>query len=320
MLTYLAFIVGFVLLIKGAEVLVNGASAIAKILRVSDMVIGLTIVSFGTSMPELLVSAMSAFQGNADIAIGNILGSNIANVLLILGIAAIFSPLTIQENTLLSEIPFSLAAALLLGFLANAALLVDTPELLLSRLDGGILLFFFLLFMAYIYRLALQGASLEKLTGATLSLALPKALMLIAVGVLGLFLGGKWVVDGAVAIANAFGVSQSLLGLTIIAVGTSLPELVTSAVAAYKKKSDIAVGNVVGSNIFNILWILGMSALIRPLPFNMLSNTDILVVIFSSSLLILALAIGKKYTLDRWKGVVFIGIYIGYIAYLIQRG
>jgi cation:H+ antiporter len=320
MLVYVLFIVGFALLIKSADILVSGASAIARTLRVSDMVIGLTIVSFGTSMPELIVSTLSAFKGNADIAIGNILGSNIANILLILGVAAIFYPLPIKENTMLSEIPFSLAAALLLGFLANAALLVDTPELMLSRLDGGILLFFFLLFMVYIYRLALQGPSAESSAEAAKSLALPKAIFFIIAGVLGLFLGGKWVVDGAVKMANSFGVSQSLIGLTIVAVGTSLPELVTSAVAAYKKSTDIAVGNVVGSNIFNILWILGISALIRPLPFDVLSNTDILVVIFSSSLLILALAVGKKYIIDRWKGVLFIVVYIAYIIYLIQRG
>ena len=319
MLVYVLFIIGFALLIKSADILVSGASAIAKTLRISDMVIGLTIVSFGTSMPELIVSVFSAIKGNADIAIGNILGSNVANILLILGVAAIFYPLPIKENTMLSEIPFSLAAALLLGFLANAALLVDTPELMLSRLDGGILLFFFLLFMLYIYRLALQGATVGNEPEAGIP-PFSKAILFVIVGVIGLFLGGKWVVDGAVRIATAIGVSESLIGLTIVAVGTSLPELVTSAVAAYKKSTDIAVGNVVGSNIFNILWILGMSAVIKPLSFDVLSNTDILMVIFSSSALLLALAIGKKYMIDRWKGIGFIILYIAYILYLVQRG
>jgi len=320
MLVYVLFIIGFALLIKSADILVNGASAIAKALRISDMVIGLTIVSFGTSMPELIVSVLSAIKGNADIAIGNILGSNVANILLILGVAAILYPLPIQENTMLSEIPFSLAAALLLGFLANAALLVDTPKLMLSRLDGSILLFFFLLFMLYIYRLALQGMTVESVTDTGSSFALRKAILFVIAGVIGLFLGGKWVVDGAVRIATAIGVSESLIGLTIVAVGTSLPELVTSAVAAYKKSTDIAVGNVVGSNIFNILWILGLSAIIKPLPFDVLSNTDILMVIFSSSALLLALAVGKKYIIDRWKGIGFIVLYIAYILYLVQRG
>jgi cation:H+ antiporter len=320
MLVYILFIIGFALLIKSADILVSGASAIAKALRVSDMVIGLTIVSFGTSMPELIVSVFSAIKGNADIAIGNILGSNVANILLILGVAAILYPLPIKENTMLSEIPFSLAAALLLGFLANAALLVDTPELMLSRLDGSMLLFFFLLFMLYIYRLALQGVTVENTPEAGTPLVFPKAILFVIVGVIGLFLGGKWVVDGAVRIATALGVSESLIGLTIVAVGTSLPELVTSAVAAYKKNTDIAVGNVVGSNIFNILWILGLSAVIKPLSFDVLSNTDILMVIFSSSALLLALAVGKKYVINRWKGIGFIVLYIAYILYLVQRG
>lgn len=319
-MTYLLFIVGFVLLIKGADILVSGASSIAKTLNVSDMVIGLTIVSFGTSMPELIVSTLSTLQGNADIAIGNVLGSNVANILLILGVAAIFYPLPIKDNTMLSEIPFSLAAALLLGFLANAALLVDKPKLMLSRIDGMILLFFFFLFMLYIYRLVLQGASEEDVSGAEKPLSLPQSFLFVLGGVVALFVGGKWIVDGAVKMATAFGISESLIGLTIVAVGTSLPELVTSAVAAYKKSTDIAVGNVVGSNIFNILWVLGISAMIRPLPFDVLNNTDILMVIFASSMLLLVLAVGKKYTITRWKGIMFILVYIAYLVYLVYRG
>ncbi len=191
---------------------------------------------------------------------------------------------------------------------------------MLSCLDGSLLLFFFCLFMLYIYRLALQGVTTEDGPGSEKLLPLHKASLLVTGGVVALFLGGKWVVDGAVKMATAFGVSESLIGLTIVAVGTSLPELVTSAVAAYKKNTDIAVGNVVGSNIFNILWILSVSALIRPLPFDVLSNTDILAVIFASSVLLLALAVGKKYTINRWKGLVFIVMYAAYIAYLMQRG
>lgn len=320
MLTYLLFVVGFVLLIKSADILVVGASAIAKHFHISDMVLGLTIVSFGTSMPELVVSVVSAFNGSADLAIGNVLGSNVANILLILGISALLYPLPIRENTMLIEIPFSLTAVLLLGFLANAALFVVTPQLMLSRIDGILLLFFFLLFMAYIYRLALQDLSFLETEAPEQPFSIPKAGVYVLGGVVGLFLGGKWVVDGAVKVATTFGVSESLIGLTIVAVGTSLPELVTSAVAAHRKNTDIAIGNVVGSNIFNILWILGVSALIKPLPFDVLSNTDILMVIFASSLLLLGLAVGKKYTINRWKGMSFILVYIVYIGYLIQRG
>lgn len=320
MLTYLLFLVGFVLLIKGADILVIGASAIAKHYHISDMVIGLTIVSFGTSLPELIVSVVSAFKGSADLAIGNVLGSNVANILLILGVSALFYSLPIKENTMLIEIPFSLTAVLLLGFLANAALFTAMPQLMLSRLDGVLLLFFFSLFMAYIYRLALQGAPSEEAETPGRSMPLLNADLYVLGGIISLFLGGQWVVNGAVKIAMAFGVSQSLIGLTIVAVGTSLPELVTSAMAAYRKNTDIAVGNVVGSNIFNILWILGVSALIRPLAFDVLNNTDILMVIVASSLLLLGLAVGKKYTINRWKGIGFILVYVTYVGYLIQRG
>ncbi len=320
MLTYLFFLVGFVLLIKGADILVIGASAIAKHYHISDMVIGLTIVSLGTSMPELIVSIVSAFKGSADLAIGNVLGSNVANILLILGISALFYSLPIKENTMLIEIPFSLTAVLLLGFLANASLFMDRSQLMLSRIDGLLLLFFFSLFMAYIYRLALQSSVLEESDASGRPLALRNAGLYVLGGVIGLFLGGQWVVNGAVKIATAFGVSQSLIGLTIVAVGTSLPELVTSAMAAYRKNTDIAVGNVVGSNIFNILWILGLSSLIRPLAFDVLNNMDILMVIFASSLLLLGLAVGKKYIINRWKGVGFLLVYVTYIGYLIQRG
>ncbi|GAK55891.1 Na+/Ca+ antiporter, CaCA family [Candidatus Vecturithrix granuli] len=320
MLTYLLFLVGFVLLIKGADILVIGASAIARYYHISDIVIGLTIVSFGTSLPELIVSVVSAFKGSADLAIGNVLGSNVANILLILGVSALFYSLPIKENTMLIEIPFSLTAVLLLGFLANAALLADTPQLMLSRIDGLLLLFFFSLFMAYIYRLALQDSVPEEIDTSERPLTLRNAGLYVLGGVIGLFLGGQWVVNGAVKIATAFGVSQSLIGLTIVAVGTSLPELVTSAMAAYRKNTDIAVGNVIGSNIFNILWILGLSSLIRPLAFDVLNNTDILMVIFASTLLLLGLAVGKKYTINRWKGMGFILVYATYIGYLIQRG
>jgi cation:H+ antiporter len=320
MLVYILFLLGFIFLIKGADVLVKGSTIIARKLNVSDMVIGLTIVSFGTSMPELIVSLISAINGNSDLAIGNILGSNVANILLILGVAATITRLPIQNNTVLSEIPFSLIATLLIGFLANASLLESNKELMISRVDGIILLFFFLLFILYLYRAAKEDFYVKDSSTPISKDSNAIPITYIVIGIAGLFLGGKWVVDGAVLLAGFFGMSESFIGLTVVAVGTSLPELVTSAMAAYRNKADIAVGNVVGSNIFNILWILGLSACIRPLPFDLISNIDILMIIFSSSLLLIAVSMGKTYSIGRFSGVIFIIVYIGYIWYLFQRG
>lgn len=320
MLLSFLFVLGFVLLIKGAGVLVTGATNIARRFGTSDMVVGLTIVSFGTSMPELIVSVLSSVQGQPELAIGNVFGSNVANLLLILGVSAIICPLPIRKATILNELPFSLIATLLVGFLANATLLHNREVLYISRLDGGILLFFFVLFMVYIYHVVKTNKE-EVLPQTTEAPVMPigKSVLLILVGVLGLFLGGKWVVDGAVYMAQSLGLSESFIGLTVVAIGTSLPELVTSATAAYRRNIDIAVGNVVGSNIFNLLFILGVSALINPLPFNVMSNSDIVMMIVASTLLILVMPIGRKNTIDRQNGVTFLLVYMGYIAYLVMR-
>lgn len=318
-IVYVLFVLGFIFLIKGADVLVKGATLIARRFKVSDIIIGLTIVSFGTSMPELIVSIISSFNGNSDLAIGNILGSNIANTLLILGVSAIITKLYIQKGTVLSEIPFSLIATLLIGFLANASLLESGKELVISRIDGVILLLFFCLFLMYVYKTAKDNLS-EEPSVPQVEGTLTKSVFFILIGVVGLFLGGKWVVEGAILIAQSYGMSESFIGLTVVAVGTSLPELVTSAVAAYRKNADIAVGNVIGSNIFNILWILGVSALIKPLPFDLISNTDILMIIFSSTLLIIVVSIGKSYSIGRFSGILFVLVYGFYVWYLLQRG
>lgn len=322
MLTYILFAAGFVLLIKGADILVQGATSLAKKWNVSDMVIGLTIVSFGTSMPELVVNVLASLEGNSAIALGNILGSNICNILLILGVSSIICPLVIQKNTIFSEIPFSIIAALLLGFLANASLLDDEKTLRISRLDGGILLFFFILFMAYIVYLMKhnpQDQDQEK-TDETEIMPVWKASAFIVGGIIGLYLGGEWIVNGAVEIAKYFGMSQSMIGLTIVAIGTSLPELVTSVVAAYKKNADIAVGNVVGSNIFNIFWILGISALINPLPFESISNLDIAMTIFCSTLILFFVIIKRNRNLSWLNGILFISTYVAYIIMVVNRG
>lgn len=321
-MVYFLFIVGFVFLIKGADFLVDGASSIAIRYNVSQMIIGLTIVSFGTSLPELLVNVTASIGGNPGLAIGNIFGSNIANILLILGISAIIRPLPISKNIYFSEIPFSLVATLLVGFLANAALLSDVKSLTLSRIDGAILLVFFVLFMGYIY--VVFKSDNEKMDGDSEkpepTMTIGKATLYILLGLVGLYLGGEWVVNGAVDIANEFGLSETFIGLTVVAIGTSLPELFTSAMAAYKGNTDIAVGNVVGSNIFNLLWILGVSAMIRPLPFDVASNTDIVMIVGASALLLFSVAVGKGARIVRWEGILFVAVYISYITYLVLRG
>ncbi len=319
MLTYILFALGFVLLIKGADWLVSGATAVAKKYQISDMVIGLTIVSMGTSMPELVVNILASLNGSAELAVGNVFGSNVANILLILGVAALIYPLPLQRSTVMSEIPFSLMAALLVGFLANAALFDKYQGLIISRADGGVLLFFFALFMLYIFKVAREDSEHE-VKETYQEQPMLRAVGLVLLGMFSLFLGGKWTVDGATAIATQLGMSESFIGLTVVAIGTSLPELVTSAVAASRRNTDIAVGNAVGSNIFNLLWILGISAVIHPLPFNVLSNFDILMIIFASTLLILSVSLEKKRQVGRFSGVVFLLCYVAYVAFLLQRG
>jgi cation:H+ antiporter len=313
----LVLLAGLAVLVKSADFLVAGASSIAARHGISSLVIGLTIVSFGTSLPELLVTMVSGLRQNADLAIANVIGSNIANVLLVLGVAAIVRPLTVHESTVVSEIPFSLTAAILVGFLANAALFSSIPELSISRLDGGILLFFFVLFMLYVYKVSREKVDAEKVVNVEFGTG--RASVYIALGIVGLYFGGGWVVDGAVGIAQWLGVDDALIGLTIVAVGTSSPELVASAVAAYRNESDIAVGNVVGSNIFNLLWVLGLTSSLVELPFEVISNTDLIMVIASSSLIIVALAISRNNTILRTHGLVFVSLYVAYLVYVVGR-
>ena len=319
MLKYALLIAGFVLLIKGADYLVQGASSIARRWKVSELVIGLTVVAFGTSTPELFVNIIASVQGNTDIAIGNVLGSNIANVLLILGVSSLIYPLMVTRGTVWKEIPLSLLAAFLLGFLANDALIDKRDFSALTRIDGLVLLSFFVIFMYYSFSIANKIEGMEEHVPTKLH-GLIKSLLLIMLGLIGLTLGGKWIVDGAVRLALNFGMSQAIIGLTIVAVGTSLPELATSAMAAYRRNVEIAVGNVVGSNIFNVFFVLGISSTIKPLPFDTGSNMNIGVVILASLLLFVYMFTGKKRSLDRWEGGIFITLYAAYIAFLIIQG
>lgn len=319
MLTYILFIIGFPVIVKGADFLVEGGASLAKRFNVSDIVIGLTIVAFGTSAPELIVNVYASYKGNAELAIANVLGSNIANVLLALGIAAMIAPLIVKRNTMLKEIPLSVLAAVVIGLAANDVLISGEAASGISRVDGLIMLCFFIIFI--VYTITIARIKHEAFAGPLKVYSLAKSLLFIVMGVVGLTMGGDWIVDGAVKMALALGMSQALIGLTIVAVGTSLPEIVTSAVSAYKGKRDIAIGNVVGSNIFNIFLVIAVSAAIRPLPFDAKLNSDILVNLVASGLLFFFLCVNNKWhILRRWHGFVFVLIYAGYIVYSVMRG
>lgn len=313
MVTYLLMAVGFVLVIKGADLFVSGASSLAKRLHVSDLAIGLTVVAFGTSLPELGVNVAASIRGDAGITIGNILGSNIANILLILGVAGLIFPLAVAKGTIWKEIPLSLLAAVLLGVLANDRVIDGAEFSHLTRIDALVLLCFFAVFLYYTAGMA---RTIEGVQGPPDKGVQPawKTGVLIAIGFVALLVGSTWVVDGAVKLATALGVRQTVVGLTIVAIGTSLPELATSAAAAYRKNAEIAIGNVVGSNIFNIFFILGVSSLIRPIPFEPRANVDIGVAVVASALLFLCMFTGKRRMLDRWEAAIFLGLYTAYVT------
>jgi cation:H+ antiporter len=318
MLTVILLIVGFVVLMKGADLLVDGASAIALRMNISNLIIGLTVVAFGTSAPELFISVYAAVTGNPDIAISNILGSNMANLYLILGMAAVMSTLSFHRNTTLKEIPYTFLASLLLGVMANDILINKGKFNLISRLDGIILLFFFIFFLIYIFSVS-PKSSIHKMVEIQPMSGLKSALY-ICLGLAGLVLGGHWIVSGAVEMAQYFEVNPSLIGLTIVAVGTSLPELATTLAAVRKGNGDMAIGNVIGSNIFNIFLILGITSIIKPIPFPLTSQPDVLVTILGSLLLFVFVNTGKKHLLQRWHGILFLSIYIGYMAFKIYQG
>ncbi|KPJ79150.1 MAG: sodium:proton exchanger [Deltaproteobacteria bacterium SG8_13] len=316
LLPVIYLILGLVLLIKGADFLVDGAVSIARRLQISDLVIGLTVVAFGTSTPELFVNLLASFKGTTGIAVGNIVGSNIANIFLILGVCALIHPLSVSRGTVWKGIPFSLLAVIVLAITTNDPLLDATGPAVISRGDGLVLLSFFIIFLYYSFDVATEVPGLDSHTPAKKH-RLSVSLLLTAGGLVSLSLGGKWIVDGAAAIALQLGMSEVVVGLTIVAIGTSLPELATSAVAVRRGNVEIAVGNVVGSNIFNIFLVLGISATVKPLPFPAGGNLDIMVVIAASLLLFLFMFTGLRRSLDRWEGAIFVIMYAAYIAYRV---
>ena len=319
------FVLGFVFLVKGADVLVDGASSIGKRFGLSAFFIGLTIVAFGTSLPELIVSTLASIKGSSGLAMGNIIGSNISNTLLILGVSAIIAPLVVKKATVDKEIPFSLLAVIALVFLVNDIVLDGNGPNGLTRIDGLILLLFFVIFLYYTFGISKEKETLlekavDDIKGKEDEYKLSVASGMIVAGLAGLYLGGRWIVGGAISMATYFGISEALIGLTIVAIGTSLPELAASAVAAYKGKTNIAIGNVVGSNVFNILWVLGLTAIIAPIGFEFYLNIDFIILIFITILVMILVYVGKKNVLDKREGITLIAIYILYLVYLVIRG
>lgn len=317
----LSLVVGFVLLVKGADYFVEGAASIAKGLHIPAIVIGLTVVAFGTSAPELAVSISAAMKGSNDIAIGNVVGSNMFNLLMVVGFSAVIKPLTIQKSMIKKEYPLSVLAALLLGILSMDMVLGNAKEMSIGRMDGIILLVCFAGFMYLTIKEAFKGREELKREHEdevqNMSYSMGKSVMISLLGLGGIIIGGNLSVDGAKEIARAFGLSEALIGLTIVAIGTSLPELVTSIVAAKKGESDIAMGNVVGSNIFNIFLILGTSAAILPMKVSSTYIYDISILIVISILIFIPMAKNKK--VGRTMGVTMILTYVAYTAYLIMR-
>lgn len=315
-LIFLLLFVGFVILIKGADFLVNGAASVAKKYNISNLTIGLTVVAFGTSTPELLVNIMSSVKGYNDAAFGNVIGSNILNLLFILGVSGLIYPLVVQRNTVSFEVPLSLIAVVVLFILVNDTMIWNGSENILSRIDGLILLVLFGLFMVYIARTMKNGPGDDE--GAPVKLySVWMSVFFVVLGLALLIGGGSLVVDNAVAIARHYGLSEKLIGLTILAAGTSLPELATSAVAAYRKNTDIAIGNVVGSCIFNIFLILGVTGMIRPTPYNTIMNFDMYVLGASTILLMIFMFTLNQRKLDRWEALIMLLSYFTYTIVLV---
>ncbi len=321
MLEVILFVIGIGLLIKSADFLVEGSSSFAKKLGVPTLMIGLTIVAFGTSMPELIVNIIAAIKGSTEVAFGNIIGSNIANILLVLGITAIICPIKIQHSTVWKEIPFALLAVIVLFVVSNYLLIDNINITSLTKVSGIVMLMFFGIFIYYAIELAKRNKSQLKDKKMTITKHKNHIIVLMILGgLVGLYFGGKWVVEGAIFIAQQLGLSEFLISATVIAIGTSLPELMTGITAARKKDTDLAVGSSVGSNIFNIFWILGITAIIAPVVIPSFINIDIIILMAVTFLLFIFLFIGKRHELERWQGFAFIALYIAYLVFIGIRG
>ena len=308
-------IVGFVFIIKGADWLIDGSSSLARKYHLSELTIGLTIVAFGTSAPELVVSLFASAGGHGQVLLGNIIGSNIFNLLLILGISGLISPIPIQDKTIRNEIPYSIFAGMLILVLGNDSWF-SANDNILRWYDGAIFLVFFLFFLLYSYRNR-KDDLVPEVPAVVFGSA--KTVLLILAGLILLVVGGRLVVENAVKMAQSFGISEKIIGLTLIAGGTSLPELAASAVAAWKKRSGLAIGNVIGSNIFNILFILGTSVTLTSVPYPPSFNMDVILYLIVSLVLLASMYTGVQKQFDRWEAAIFLLLYSGYIVFLFFR-
>lgn len=318
-MTYLLLLIGFALLIKGADYFVEGSSKIAALLKVPPILVGLTIVAFGTSSPEATVSIIAAMEGNADVAVGNVIGSNIFNITFVVGITALLNPLKVENTTLQKEIPFTFLASVALFVLMGDMVLQNAEFNAITRTEGIILLLFFSVFMYYILEAARNNRNstvqeeeviIEKKWG--------KYILLTVGGLAAIIFGGDLVVNNSIKIAYSFRMSETLVGLTIVAVGTSLPELVTSITAAIKKQSEIALGNIVGSNIFNILFVLGAASVISPLPVDGKMFLDVILMLLLTILLFVFSR--TKFQIAKSEGIILAVAYIVYMVFIIMRG
>ncbi len=316
-LAYLWLLAGFVLLIKGADYFVAGASAIARLLRVSPLLVGLTIVAFGTSAPEATVSIIAALDGSSDVAIGNVIGSNIFNITLVVGIAAMIYPLAVETDTVRKEIPFTLLAGVALWVLISDKAVVGAADNLVTRSEGIILLLFFTVFLYYVFEMARANRAAADTGESPISGGWGKNLLFTLGGLAAIIFGGDLVVDNATTIALSLGMSETLVGLTIVAIGTSLPELITSITAALKKESEIALGNIVGSNIFNIFFVLGASSAIAPLAVNGKIFTDMAIMVLLTVLLLVFSR--SRLRISKVEGAVLAAVYLAYLVYIIIR-
>ena len=316
-MAYILLIVGFTLLIKGAGFFVDGSSNIARLLKVPPILIGLTIVAFGTSSPEATVSIIAALEGNADVAVGNVVGSNIFNITLVVGVAAFLYPLKVESETIRKEIPFTLLASVALLILMSDIALQGFSSNIITRSDGFIFILFFSIFMYYVIEIGLKSRKNAVNEPLPDNIRWGKNILITLLGLAAIIFGGDLVVDNGTKIAYSLGMSETLVGLTIIAIGTSLPELVTSISAALKKESEIALGNIVGSNIFNILFVLGASSVISPLAVNDKVFMDVVFMIVLTVVLLIFSRTGFK--VGKREGLVLAAVYIIYLVYIILR-
>lgn len=311
--------VGFMLLINGADFLVDGSSNIAKRFHIPEIIIGLTIVSIGTSMPELFVSVTSALEGYSDMSLGNVIGSNLCNLLLILGLSTVIKPIKFQRQTRLIEIPMCLAITILFMIFCNT-------EGAITRLEAGILIALFVAFICYTIYMGIKGEKLKKKEelsenekGKTKKVgSFLKDIFLVVIGIAALKIGGDLTVDNALVMARYFGISEKIISLTIVAIGTSLPELVTSVMAAIKGNSDIAIGNIIGSNIFNILLIVGISSLIKPITYNYTYNMQLSILVLSTIVLLVFPLIPPRNRMSKANGSVYLAMYMAYLFILLK--